>query len=56
MAHHAVKIGGADSDVVVGNVGVNSWVLLTLPIPTHVPPLCVAWAYDDVLEADTYPG
>jgi hypothetical protein len=24
MAHHSVKIGGADSDVVVGNVGVSS--------------------------------
>ena len=55
MAHHTVKLGSADSHVVVAKVAVSLWVLLTVP-PTHSPRLSVAWAYDDDLEADTSPG
>jgi len=64
MAHHTAKLGGTDSDVIVGKVAVGSWILLTArvllhpmaPIPTHDPRLSVAWTYDDDLEADTCPG
>ena len=55
MAHHTVKLGSADSHVVVAKVAVSLWVLLTVP-PTHSPRLSVAWAYDDDLETDTSPG
>jgi hypothetical protein len=57
MAHHTAKLGGANSDVVVGKIAVSSLILLVLTfplIPTHGPRLSIAWAYDDDLEADTY--
>jgi hypothetical protein len=58
MTQHTVKLGGADSNVVVAKVAVSSRILSAVPLHLYLLTVlvCLAWAYDDDLEADTCPG